>query len=297
MASSVGTAHQRLGASHAPPLRRLFRQLREPGGVEIFIGGGILAVLVIATVLAPLLVSQDPNAIDALRVLGPPNHAHPFGSDAEGRDVLVRILYSYRVSLSVAVGSTLAAMALSVPLGLLAGYAGGWTDTLLMRPVDSLQAFPALLLAIALIAIIGPGSIVVLLSIAIVHSPILARVIRASVLITREQPYVISARARGRSALGIMFLHVLPNSLGPTLAQASILTAFAIQFQAALSFVGLGTQPPTPELGLMLYDGRDVFTIAPWVEIYPGLALAIAALGFILLGNGISRRLEAGRQR
>jgi peptide/nickel transport system permease protein len=297
MTARVGHAGEPVRATYFATVRRLGKVLSNPGGVELVIGGAILAALVLVTVLAPVVVRQDPNAIDALRVLGPPNPMHPFGSDAEGRDVLTRILYSYRVSLSVAVGSTLAAMAVSVPLGLVAGYAGGWTDTLLMRPIDSVQAFPALLLAIALIAIIGPGSAVVLLAIAIVHSPILARVMRASVLTTREQPYVISARARGRSPIGIMILHVLPNSFGPTLAQASILTAFAIQFQAALSFVGLGSQPPTPELGLMLFDGRDVFTIAPWVEIYPGLALAIAALGFILLGNGISRRLEAARQR
>jgi peptide/nickel transport system permease protein len=197
--------------------------------------------------------------------------------------------------LSVAIGSTLVAMALAIPLGLVTGYAGGWVDTLLMRPVDSLQAFPALLLAIALIAIVGPGSLVVLLAISAAHFPILARVMRASVLTTGEQPYVVSARARGRSAFGIVVRHVLPNSFGPTLAQASILTAFAIQFQAALSFVGLGTQPPTAELGLMLFDGFDVVTTAPWVEIFPGIALAIAALSFILLGNGTSRRLEGNR--
>jgi peptide/nickel transport system permease protein len=297
VAAHAGHRGEPARATNLATFRRAGKVLSRPGGLEIVIGGAILAALVLVTVLAPVITRQNPNAIDALRVLGPPNSMHLFGSDAEGRDVLTRILYSYRVSLSVAVGSTLAAMALSVPVGLLAGYAGGWTDTLLMRPIDSVQAFPALLLAIALIAIIGPGSLVVLLAIAIVHSPILARVMRASVLTTREQPYVVSARARGRSPIGIMILHVLPNSFGPTLAQASILTAFAIQFQAALSFVGLGTQPPTPELGLMLFDGRDVFTLAPWVEIYPGLALAIAALGFILLGNGISRRLDAARQR
>jgi peptide/nickel transport system permease protein len=186
-------------------------------------------------------------------------------------------------------------MALALPLGLLTGYKGGWTDTLLMRPVDLLQAFPALLLAIALIAIVGPGSLVVLLAIAIVHFPILTRVMRASVLTNREQPYVIGARARGRSSLGIVIRHVFPNSFGPTLAQASILTAFAIQFQAALSFIGLGTRPPTAELGLMMFDGFNYFRTAPWVEIYPGLALAIAALAFILVGNGISRRYEVAR--
>jgi peptide/nickel transport system permease protein len=295
MGSSVGHVAEVSRTISLTPILRLRKLVHEPGGVQIVIGGGILAVLVAVTVLAPVLDSRDPNAIDPFRVLGPPSWAHPLGSDVEGRDILIRILYAYRVSLGVAVGSTLAAMTLSVPLGLVTGYVGGWTDTLLMRPVDLLQAFPALLLAIALIAIIGPGSIVVLLAIAIVHFPILTRVTRGSVLTTREQPYVIGARARGRSPLGVMVRHVLPNSFGPTLAQASVLTAFAIQFQAALSFVGLGTQPPTPELGLMLYDGRDVFTNAPWVEIFPGVALAIAALGFILVGNGISRRLEGGR--
>jgi peptide/nickel transport system permease protein len=295
MASSVGQAAEVPRGTYLSPILRLRKLVRDPGGVEIVIGGAILAALVVATVSAPILVSQSPDAIDPLRVLGPPSWKHLLGSDAEGRDILTRILYAFRVSLAVAVGSTVAAMALAVPLGLVTGYVGGWTDTLLMRPIDLLQSFPALLLAIALIAIIGPGSIVVLLAIAIVHFPILTRVMRASVLTTRELPYIIGARARGRSPFGIMGRHVLPNSFGPTLAQASILTAFAIQFQAALSFIGLGAQPPTPELGLMLYDGRDVFTNAPWVEAFPGLALAIAALAFILLGNGFSRRLEAAR--
>jgi len=295
MAPSIGHVAEALPRPRPSRIVRLRRFIRRAGGTEIAVGAGILLLLVAITVFAPVIASQSPNAIDPLRVLGHPSWAHPFGSDAEGRDILTRILYAYRVSLSVAVGSTLVAMALAVPLGLVTGYAGGWIDTLLMRPVDSLQAFPALLLAIALIAIVGPGSLVVLLAISAAHFPILARVMRASVLTTREQPYVVSARARGRSAIGIMTRHVLPNSFGPTLAQASILTAFAIQFQAALSFVGLGTQPPTAELGLMLFSGFDVVTTAPWVEIFPGIALAIAALAFILLGNGISRRLEVRR--
>lgn len=295
MAPSIGYVAEALPRPRRSWIVQLRRFIRRPGGTEMTIGAVLLLLLVAITVFAPVLASQSPNAIDPLRVLGPPSWAHPFGSDAEGRDILTRILYAYRVSLSVAVGSTLVAMALAVPLGLVTGYAGGWIDTLLMRPVDSLQAFPALLLAIALIAIVGPGSLVVLLAISAAHFPILARVMRASVLTTREQLYVVSARTRGRSALGIMARHVLPNSFGPTLAQASILTAFAIQFQAALSFVGLGTQPPTSELGLMLFDGFDVVTTAPWVEIFPGIALAIAAFAFILLGNGISRRLEVSR--
>jgi peptide/nickel transport system permease protein len=295
MASTARHAGEIARSAYLRPIRRLGRLARGPGGTEVMIGGGILAFLVATTIFGPLVDGKSPNAIDALRVLGPPSWAHPFGSDAEGRDILTRIVYAYRVSLSVAVGSTLAAMALAIPLGLATGYFGGWTDTLLMRPIDLLQAFPALLLAIALIAIMGPGGLVVLVAIAIVHFPILTRVTRASVLSTREQLYVMGARARGRSPGGIMVRHVLPNSFGPTLAQASILTAFAIQFLAALSFVGLGVQPPTSELGLMLYDGQDVFTNAPWVEIFPGLALAIAALGFIVLGNGLTRKLGTAR--
>jgi peptide/nickel transport system permease protein len=261
------------------------------------IGSGILLSLAVLAILAPFIAPHDPYAIDSHRVIAGPDLAHPFGSDSLGRDVLSRILYSLRISLSVAVGSVVLALLVGVPIGLLAGFVGGWIDNALMRPIDLLLAFPALLLAISFIAIIGPGSTVALLAIAIIYLPILARVVRGSVLITREQPYVLGARARGSPAVRTMILHVLPNSIGPTLAQASILTAFAVQIQAALSFIGLGAQPPTAELGLMLYEGRDVFTIAPWVEIYPGLALAIAVLGFILLGNGLSAKFQPHRSR
>jgi peptide/nickel transport system permease protein len=297
IASTVANGAEEWRNNSRAAFRQLGRLVRGAGGRETFIGATIVIVLVVASVFAPFLLSQDPNAIDSHRVLGSPSLVHPFGSDAQGRDVLTRILYAFRVSLSVAVGSTVLALAVSVPFGLVTGYVGGWTDTLLMRPIDSLLAFPALLFAVALIAVIGPGSLVALLAIAIVQFPVLTRVLRSSVLVTREQAYVISARARGTSSLRIMLLHVLPNSFGPTLAQASIITAFAIQFQAALSFIGLGAQPPTPELGLMLHDGSQVFTLAPWVEIYPGLALAIAALGFLLFGNGLSRRLEPAKRR
>jgi peptide/nickel transport system permease protein len=268
------------------------RSLIASFGWQTGIGTGILVGLVLLALLAPVIAGHDPSAIDSHRVIAPPDVSHPFGSDSLGRDVLSRILYALRVSLSVAIGSVLLALAAAIPLGLLAGFIGGWVDNLLMRPIDLLLAFPALLFAIAFIAIIGPGSVVALLAIAIIYLPILVRVTRASVLITREQLYVLGARARGSSDLRTMFSHVLPNSIGPTLAQASILTAFAIQIQAALSFIGLGAQPPTPELGLMLYEGRDVFTLAPWVEIYPGLALAVAVLGFILVGNGLSAKFR-----
>jgi peptide/nickel transport system permease protein len=274
-------------------LRRLRRQA---GSWEGVLGLAIGLFLVLIAILAPVLAPHDPNAIDSQRVIAAPTAEFPFGSDALGRDVLSRVMYALRVSLAVAVASVFISLVVGVPLGLVAGYFGGWVDTVLMRPIDVLLAFPALLLAIAIIAIVGPGSVVALMAIAVIYLPILSRVVRSSVLVVREQGYVAGARARGASPLAIMFGHALPNSIGPVLAQASVLTAFAIQIQAALSFLGLGAQPPTAELGLMLYEGRDVLTQAPWVEIYPGVTLALATLAFTLFGNGLSARLAVRRR-
>jgi peptide/nickel transport system permease protein len=256
------------------------------------VGSVILAALVLVAVLAPLLAPHDPDAIETDRVLRGLSLTHPFGSDALGRDVLSRVLFAFRVSLSVAVGSVVLAFLVGVPLGLLAGFRGGWVDTAIMRPIDMLLALPALLLAVALIAIVGPGSLIALLAIAIIYVPILARVIRSSTLVVTAQTYVEGSRARGTSSWSIMVRHVLPNALGPAIVQASVLMGFALQIEAALSFLGLGAQPPTSSLGVMLADGRDVLTQAPWVEIFPGLAIAIAVLGFNLLGDGLRERLD-----
>jgi peptide/nickel transport system permease protein len=256
------------------------------------IGFVILLALVAIALFAPLIAPHDPNTIDASRILAPPDLAHPFGSDALGRDVLSRVIYAYRVSLGVAVGSTLLAFLVGVPLGLYAGYHGGWVDTAIMRPIDMVLALPALLLAVALIAIIGPGSNVALLAIAVIYMPILARVIRSSTLVVAGQTYIEAARARGTSSTKIETRHVLPNAIGPAIVQATILMGFALQIEAALSFLGLGAQPPTSSLGVMLADGRDVLTQAPWVEIFPGLAIAITVLAFNFFGDGLRIRLD-----
>lgn len=269
--------------------RRLVRRI---GGWEALVGIVILAVLLTLAALAPLVAPHDPEAIDSARILARPDLGHPFGSDALGRDVLTRVLFAYRVSLSVALGSVALAFAVGAPIGLVAGFRGGWVDGLLMRPIDLLLALPALLLAVALIAIVGPGALVALVAIAVIYLPIIARVVRSAVLVVKAQPYVDGARARGASEPSIMLRHVLPNSLGPALVQATVLMGFAIQIEAALSFLGLGAQPPTASLGIMLNEGRDVLTLAPWVEIFPGLALAITVLGFNLVGDGLRRRLD-----
>jgi len=255
-------------------------------------GAAILATLILIALLAPALAPHDPNAIDPSRILAGPDLSHPFGSDALGRDVFSRVLFAYRVSLAVAIGSVLLALAVGVPLGLIAGYFGGPVDSLLMRPVDLLLALPALLLALSLISVIGPGTWVALFAIAVIYLPIMARVVRSSVLRVVNEDYVAGAGARGVSRMGVMVRHVLPNSLGPSLVQASVLMGFAIQIEAALSFLGLGAQPPTPSLGLMLADGYQVLQQAPWADIFPGLAIAIAVLAFILIGDGMRAHFD-----
>lgn len=262
------------------------------GGREGMVGWSILVVLVLIAIAAPLLAPHDPETIDSDKILTGPSGSHLFGTDDLGRDVLSRVLFAYRVTLSIAVGSVLLAMLIGLPVGILAGYAGGWTDLVLMRGVDLLLAFPALLLAISLIAILGQGALVALFAIAIIYVPIIARVVRSSVLVVRRQAYVTGARARGASHLAIIRGHVLPNSVGPALVQASVLMAFAIVIEAALSFLGLGSQPPTPELGLMLAEGNNYLSQAPWVEIFPGVAIAVTVLAFNLIGDGLRRSFD-----
>jgi peptide/nickel transport system permease protein len=260
--------------------------------VKTKIGLGILTVLILVAVLAPLIAPHDPEAIDTRRILAGPDLTHPFGSDALGRDVLSRVVFAFRVSLSVAIGSVLLAFAIGVPLGLVAGFRRGIAETMIMRPIDMLLALPALLLAVATIAVLGPGSVIALITIAIIYIPILARVIRSSTLVVSEQTFVEGARARGARPASIVVRHVFPNAVGPAIVQASILMGFALQIEAALSFLGLGAQPPTPSLGVMLANGRDVLTQAPWVEIFPGLAIAITVLAFIFVGDGLRSRLD-----
>jgi peptide/nickel transport system permease protein len=260
--------------------------------LAIRLGGSIVLGLVLVAVFAGVLAPHKPDAIDPQAVFAPPSLNHLFGGDDFGRDTFSRVLYSYRVSLGIAAGSVLLACMVGIPIGLAAGYIGRWVDMTLMRCVDLLLAFPALLLAISLIAIFGPGELVALVAISVIYIPIMARVVRNSVLNVRDQPYVLGARARGASHVRVLVAHVMPNSLGPALVQASLMMAFAIVIEAALSFIGLGTQPPTPELGLMLADGQNYLTQAPWMEIFPGLALAIAVFAFNLIGDGIRRHFE-----
>ena len=262
------------------------------GSREAAVGLTILVALGLVAIFAPLLAPHSPDAIDANHILAGPSWAHPFGFDALGRDVFSRVLFAYRASLAISLGAVVLALLLGLPIGVVAGYFGGIVDNLLMRPVDLLLALPALLLAISLITIVGPGQLVALLAIATIYLPILARVVRSSVLAVSRELYVEGARARGVSHLRTIWSHVLPNAVGPAIVQASVLAGFALQIEAALSFLGLGAQPPTPSLGLMLADGYQVLQQAPWADIFPGLAIAVTVVGFNLLGDGLRARLD-----
>jgi peptide/nickel transport system permease protein len=277
-----------LPAARAGRLRHELRALPP----RAWVGGGIVLALVLVGLLAPLLAPHDPYAIGSGNVVAGPSFAHPLGCDSEGRDVLSRLLYAYRVSLGIAVGSTLAALLAGGTIGIVAGYYKGWMDTLAMRPVDMMLAFPAMLLAITLIAIVGTGAPVVILAIGTIYIPIFARVVRSSTLTVSTALYVDAARCRGASSARIVWQHVIPNAIGPALVQASILAGIAIQVEAALSFLGLGAQPPTPSLGVMLADGRDFLQQSPTLELFPGIAIAIAVCGFLLLGDGLRARLD-----
>jgi peptide/nickel transport system permease protein len=264
---------------------------RRPGRL-IVLGLAILLLLAAAAAAAPWLAPWDPEEMDVMGVIGPPSLAHPFGSDVMGRDVLSRVLYGLRASLLVSTSAVLLSLLVAVPLGLLAGYFGRWVDSVISRGLDMILVLPAMLLAITFIAILGPGSVVAALAIAVIYLPILARVMRTSALVVTRNDYVLGARARGASHLRILLTHVLPNALGPVVVQASVLAGFALQLEAGLSFLGLGVQPPTPSLGSMLAEGRDVLTMAPWVEIFPGLAIVAAVLAFTALGEGLRQAFD-----
>ena len=255
-------------------------------------GAGILIVVIACAFIIPMVSPYGATEILPKDALQGPSLSHPFGSDNLGRDVLVRVMAGYRISLLVAAGSTSIAVLLGLPLGLLSGYFSRYVDNLIMRPLEILMAFPAILLAIVVIAFAGTGTVVVLAAIGVVYTPVIARVSRSTTIAVKTAPFVEAIRARGASHGRVLVKHILPNSLGPVVVQASLLLGFAILLEAAFSYVGLGTQPPAPSLGLMLSDGQDFMLQAPWVVIAPGLAIMIVVLAFNLIGDGLRDSLD-----
>jgi peptide/nickel transport system permease protein len=268
-------------------------RVRPAGHRGVTIAGLLLvAALGLAALLASHVVPGSPTDIAKDRALRPPTWTQPFGMDDLGRSILSRVVHAYRVSLAVAVASVALALLVGVPLGLVAGYAEGALDQLIMRPLDVLMSFPAILLAIALTSVFGTGVLLVALSLAVVYTPIVARVVRAAILAVKVEVYVDGARALGAPVPRLVLRHILPNAATPVLVQASVLMAIAILVEAALSFLGVGVRPPTPSLGLMLADGRGFMLQAPWMVIFPGLAIMAAVLGFNMVADGLRDWLD-----
>jgi peptide/nickel transport system permease protein len=256
------------------------------------IGLTIVGLTAVVGLVGPLVVTADPVAMDFGALLKGPSGAHPLGTDQFGRDVLARLVWGARLSVRIGALAVALALVVGVPIGALSGYAGGAVDNVLMRCMDALLAFPALVLALGLVAIMGPGSTSTTLAIGIVYTPGVARLTRGVVLAERPQEYVQAARALGQRDRWVLVRHIMPNCVSALLVQASVNFANAMVIEAGLSFLGIGTPPPTPSWGLMLNEARAFMTSARHVAIAPGVAISLAVLGWNLLGDGLRDALD-----
>ncbi len=283
------------------PFQDALRRLRRHRSAQV--GFVILGFLVFVAIFAPVLAPYDPIKVltdvtvrskPCIHFFGCPadQPQHYFGIDGNKRDLLSRIIYGSRLSLQIGVATVTFAILLGTILGATAGFLGGWLDNIIMRIMDVLLAFPSLILSIAIVAVLGSGLINALLAIAFVAIPVYARIVRASVLQVKEQDFVTAARALGSSQLGILMTHVMPNALTPLIVQATLGIASAILDAAALSFLGLGAPPPTPEWGLMLGAERNSLFNAPHLVFLPGLAIILTVLSFNLIGDGLRDALD-----
>ena len=250
---------------------------------------GLIIVLWISltAILAPQLATHDPLKMNLAERLVRPSAEHWLGTDSYGRDIFTRLVYGSRIAMRVALGAVLLAVVIGVPIGALSGYAGGWVDTLIMRGIDTFLAFPGRLLAITLVAAMGPTFLTLYLAIGITSVPGYARVVRASVLSQKEKEYVEAARMTGEPEFRILFYQILSNCIAPILVLVSLDFAHAILVESSLSFLGLGFPPPAPSWGLMLSEARGYMELAPHVAIIPGLVISLTILGFNLIGDGL----------
>ena len=270
--------------------RRLWRTfLRNRAAV---FGLVLAVVVVILSVAAPFFASHDPMVQDARSRLQPPDRTHVLGRDPFGRDVYARVLFAGRISLLVGVCSVLLGGVIGSTLGLAAGYLGGKVENVIMRFVDILMAFPSLLLGLLVLAVLGPGLFKMILAIGIMLSPAFARVLHGAALSLKKREFVEGARSVGAGPARIVGLHILPNVMGEVVVLGSLWTASAIRIEANLSFIGLGVSPPTPTWGNMIRDGTPHLLNAPWLSVFPGLAILVAVLGFNLLGDGLRDVLD-----
>lgn len=262
------------------------------------VGIAVVLVLVLVAIFAPLIAPYDPYDLDLPDKLAPPNKYHLFGTDDFGRDIFSRIVYGSRISIKIGILAVGIAFCIGVPLGVVAGYFGGWVDELIMRIMDMMLAFPALVLAMALCAALGYGLTNAMIAIGIVYIPYYARLVRGQALSVRENPYVEAAHSIGASRSRIVFRHVLPNCLSPLVVQATLSLGDAILTAAALSFIGVGAQVPEAEWGAMITLGRGYIVSGEWwLATFPGIAILVTVLGFNLFGDGLRDTLDPRLRR
>lgn len=292
--STRGSASPDAGSGGPPPGGRGWgRALSRLGRSHLaFVGGVLVAATVVVAAIAPVLATHDPVAMNFGALLARPGSGHLLGADQFGRDMLSRVVYGARLSVRIGLLSVGLALLVGLPIGALAGYVGGKLDNLLMRVMDALMAFPALLLALGLVAAMGPGTTSAIVAIGVVYIPGVARLTRGVVLAERAQEYVEAARALGQADRRILARHILPNCTSALLVQATVNFANAIVIEAGLSFLGVGTPPPAPSWGLMLNEARAFMTSAPHVAVVPGAAISLAVLGLNLLGDGLRDALD-----
>lgn len=295
-AATTTTIRLDSGGHIRPPrglaVRTLLRLTRERSGV---FGITVLLGLAVLALAAPLVAPDDPYAVGAGGQFEAPSGRHPFGTDELGRDVLSRILYGARISLGVSLFAAWGALVAALPLGLLAGYAGGKIDAVISRFFDTIFAFPSILLGIALVAIRGASQTNIVVAVAVIYVPTLGRLTRAAVMTEESRDYVEAARAVGASARWVMTRHIVPNILPPVLVQMTIVMADAVLLEAAFSFLGLGIRPPQPSWGVMLDGGRNYLGPAPWLGIFAGLAITVMVLALNALGDALRVALDPHR--
>jgi peptide/nickel transport system permease protein len=270
--------------------RMAISQLRRNKGAMV--GGTVVLLFIITAAFAPLIAPYDPLESNLDEALQSHSYKHWLGTDEQGRDILSRIIYGGRMSLAIGVIAVAISSVFGIFLGLVSGFFGGKVDNVIMRFMDILMAFPGMLLALAIVSALGPGTVNLMIALGVYSVPFFARVVRGSVLSVREMEYVEAAKAVGQSNFFIVFSHILPNCVGPILVLATLRVAIAILNGAGLSFLGLGPQPPTPEWGAMLSSGRTYLRIAPWVATYPGIAIMFVVLGFNVFGDGLRDALD-----
>lgn len=274
-------------ASRTPPALRLLR--REPG----LAFGALVMLLLLAVALFPsLFASQSPYAIDMGQALQPPSAAHLFGTDDTGRDVYARIVHGTGITLAICGGSLMLAAIVGGLAGALSGFAGGWLDQVLGRLVDVILSFPPIILGMILSGILGPATRNLVLALSVVYVPVFFRIARSGVMGETGKTYVEAARCIGLTEPAILWRHVLRNILPLLFVQYIILFPLVLQIQAALGFLGLGVQPPSPDWGAILQQGKDSILLAPWMSLYPGLAILVAALSLLLVGRGLQRLVD-----